>query len=170
MIISLSDVGCGQGVVAVIATGPRLKYAYQRIPRALMQADRFRRWSGAWVIIPHKNPLLLNTIPSTCRSTEFSPAIPVVLYAAKRPIKCRKKNIYLESLTDIAIRRQKSDVNAVRLVKTLDHVDLGNRVSGLFEKSFGGVENDNYGYDDLEDDDYGKILRSKCLRTTLESF
>ena len=36
MIICSSDVGWGRGVVAVIATGPRVTFAYQRIPRALM--------------------------------------------------------------------------------------------------------------------------------------
>ena len=65
-----------------------------------------------------------------------------VPYAAKRPIKYGKKNLHQDGLTDMAIRRQKSDVDAVHLVKNLDHVDLGNRVSGLFEKSFGDVEND----------------------------
>lgn len=54
----------------------------------------------------------------------------------------------------MAIRRQKSDVNGVHLVKNLDHVDLGYRVSGLFERSFGDVENDDHGYDDTWDDDY----------------
>lgn len=70
-----------------------------------------------------------------------------VLYAVKRPIQCGKKNVYQGGLTDIAIRRQKSDGNAVHLVKNLDHVDLGYRVSGLSERSFGGIKNDDYGYD-----------------------
>lgn len=66
----------------------------------------------------------------------------------------REKKVHQDGLTDMAIRRQKSDVNAVHLVKNLDHVDLGYRVSGLFEKSFGDVENDDYGYDDTWYDDY----------------
>ena len=71
-----------------------------------------------------------------------------VLYAAERPIQCGKKNVHQDGLTDMAIRRQKSDVNVVHLVKNLDHVDLGYRVSGLFKRSFGDVKNDDYGYDD----------------------
>lgn len=71
-----------------------------------------------------------------------------VLYAAKGPIQCGKKNVYQGGLTDMAIRCQKSDVNAVHLVKNLDHVDLGSRVSGLSERSLGDVKNDDYGYDD----------------------
>ena len=47
----------------------------------------------------------------------------------------------------MAIRRQKSDVNAVHLVKSLDHVDLGYRVFDLFERSFGDIEDDDYDID-----------------------
>lgn len=63
----------------------------------------------------------------------------------------------------MAIRRQKSDVNAVYLVKSLDHVDLGYRVSGLFE-----FENDDYGYDGTWDDDYDidSILICRVERRT----
>ena len=68
-----------------------------------------------------------------------------VLYAAKRPIQCGKKNVHQDGLTDMVIRRPKSDVNAVH---------LGSHVSGLFERSFGDVENDDYGYDDTWDNDY----------------
>ena len=64
------------------------------------------------------------------------------------------KNIHQGGLTDMVIRRQKSDVNPVHLVKNLDHVDLGSRVSFLFERSFGDTENDDYGYDDTWVDDY----------------
>lgn len=71
-----------------------------------------------------------------------------VLYAAERPIQCGKKNVHQDGLIDMAIRCQKSDVNVVHLVKNLDHVDLSYRVSGLFERSFGDVKNDDYGYDD----------------------
>jgi hypothetical protein len=65
------------------------------------------------------------------------------LCAAKRPIQCGKKNVHQDDLTDMVIRRQKSDVNAVYLVKNLDHVDLGSRFSYLFDRSFGNVENDD---------------------------
>ena len=82
----------------------------------------------------------------------FDAARRAVLYAAERPIQCGKKNVHQDGLTDMAIRSQKSGVNAVHLVKDLDHVDLGYRVSGLFERSFGDVENDDYGYDDIWDD------------------
>lgn len=77
-----------------------------------------------------------------------------VLYTAKRPIQCGKKNIHQDGLTDMAIRRQKSDVNTVHLVKNLHHVDLGCRVSNLFERSFGDVKNDDYGYNNTWHDDY----------------
>jgi hypothetical protein len=67
------------------------------------------------------------------------------LCAAKRPIQCGKKNVHQDGLTDMVIRRQKSDVNAVHLVKNLDHVDLGSRFSCLFDRSFGDVKNNDYG-------------------------
>ena len=50
MIVCLWYVGWVRGVVAVIATGPRSTCAHQRMPRALMQVDRFRRQLGVWVI------------------------------------------------------------------------------------------------------------------------
>ena len=74
--------------------------------------------------------------------------------AAKRPLRCGKRNKHQDGLADVVIRHQKSDGNAVLLVKNLDHVDLGSRVSCLLEKSFGDIENDDYGYDDTWDDDY----------------
>ena len=43
MIICSSEVCWGKGVVTVIASGPHVTFAYQRIPRALMQVDPFRR-------------------------------------------------------------------------------------------------------------------------------
>ena len=70
-----------------------------------------------------------------------------MLYAAERPIQCGKKNVHQNGLTDMAIRSQTSGGNAVHLVKDLNHVDLGYRVSGLFERSFGDVENDDYDID-----------------------
>ena len=58
----------------------------------------------------------------------------------------REKNVHQDGLTDVAIRSQKSGVNAVHLVKNLDHVSLGYRISGLFERPSGDVENNNYSY------------------------
>ena len=70
-----------------------------------------------------------------------------VLHAAKRLIHCWKKNIHQDDLTDMAIRRQKRNVNAVHFVKNLNHVDLGYRVSGLVDKSFGEIDDDDYDID-----------------------
>lgn len=47
----------------------------------------------------------------------------------------------------MAIRRQKRNVNAVHFVKNLNHVDLGYRVSGLVDKSFGEIDDDDYDID-----------------------
>jgi hypothetical protein len=77
-----------------------------------------------------------------------------VLCEAKRYVQCGKKNVHQDGLTDMVTRRQKSDVNAVHLVKNLNHVDLGPRAPCQFERSFGDVKNDDYGYDDAWDDDY----------------
>ena len=57
----------------------------------------------------------------------------------------KEKVVQHDGLTDMVMQ---SDLNAVHLVKNLDHVDPGSRVSGLFERSFGDVRNDDYGYDD----------------------
>ena len=76
------------------------------------------------------------------------------LCAAKRPIRCGKKIKHQDGLADVVIRHQKSDGNAVLLVKSLDHVDLGFRVSCLFIRFFGETENDDYGYDNSWDNDY----------------
>ena len=74
------------------------------------------------------------------------------LCATKRPIQCGK-NVHQDDLTDMVIRRQKSDVNAVHLVKNLEYVDLGSHVSCLFDRSFGEVEKDDHGYDyDIDND------------------
>ena len=71
-----------------------------------------------------------------------------VLYAAKRPIQCRKKKIHQDSLTDMAIHRQKSDVNAVHLIKNLNYINFSYHVSSLFKRSFSNIENDDYDYND----------------------
>lgn len=76
------------------------------------------------------------------------------LYAAQRPVRCGRKKVHQDDLTETVIRLQKSDVNAVHLLEVLDHIDLGSCVSCLFDRSFVDVENDDYGYDNDIDDMY----------------
>lgn len=74
-------------------------------------------------------------------------------YTAQRPVRCGRKSVYQDDLIEMVIRRQKSDVQAVHLLKIPDHVDFGSYVSCIFVRSFDDFENDGYGYDNDVDDD-----------------